>query len=85
MKRAVNQWCFPEGTPINEVFSQSKNAGFDGVELNVNAPDGVGLTTETSTAQARVIREIRIMLRSQSGSNRTIGYKGTDPRRSHRR
>ena len=40
MLKGINQWCYPEGTPIEKVFEYSKNAGFDAVELNVNEAGG---------------------------------------------
>ncbi|GGJ02040.1 hypothetical protein GCM10010885_09120 [Alicyclobacillus cellulosilyticus] len=56
MKIAVNQWCFPDGTPLADVFAQCAAAGLDGVELNLDAAGGVGLTLETSASAARAIR-----------------------------
>ncbi|MFB5190603.1 sugar phosphate isomerase/epimerase family protein [Alicyclobacillus fastidiosus] len=56
MKLAVNQWCFPEGTPLREVFKQSELARFDGVELNLNGVGGVGLTLDTAESEIRAIK-----------------------------
>lgn len=58
MKKAVNQWCFPAGTPLEEVFRVSSEAGLDGVELNIYEPGEVGLTTDSSAADAKQIQEL---------------------------
>lgn len=57
MKTAVNQWCFPEGTPLLRVFQTSRDAGLNGVELNLYEPGSVGLTMESTLAEARAVRE----------------------------
>lgn len=48
MLKGVNQWCFPEGMPLHQLFLISREAGYDAVELNVNPLGGVGLTMETT-------------------------------------
>lgn len=58
MKTAVNQWCFPEGTPLETVFTKSRDAGLDGVELNLYEAGSVGLTMETTVAEADAIRRL---------------------------
>ncbi|GMA60221.1 sugar phosphate isomerase/epimerase [Alicyclobacillus fastidiosus] len=58
MKKAVNQWCFPDGTPLKQVFEVSQAAGLDGVELNIYEPGGVGLTLETTDAEAKAIKKM---------------------------
>ncbi|NQX71838.1 sugar phosphate isomerase/epimerase [Paenibacillus alba] len=72
MLKGVNQWCFPEGTPLQQVFAISREAGYDAVELNVNPLGGVGLTMETTAAEAeaigRLANEYDIQLRSLSTS-----------------
>ena len=55
MLKGINQWCFPEGTPLEKVFEYSQRAGFDAVELNVNPTGDVGLTLETSLSEAEQI------------------------------
>lgn len=55
MLKAINQWCFPEGTSLEEVFRQSRAAGFDAVELNVYAPGGTGLTMESTAAEVETL------------------------------
>jgi L-ribulose-5-phosphate 3-epimerase len=55
LKKAINQWCFPEGTPLEDVFGVSARAGFDAVELNVNEEGGIGLTPRTTPDEARHI------------------------------
>lgn len=56
MKKAVNQWCFPTDMPLPDMFQVASAAGFDGVELNLGEPGGVGLTLATTEQQARAIR-----------------------------
>ncbi|MCL6442906.1 MAG: sugar phosphate isomerase/epimerase [Alicyclobacillus sp.] len=56
MKVGINQWCFPDGTPLDQVLEMSARAGFDGVELNLYGPGAVGLTLETSATEARQIQ-----------------------------
>lgn len=55
MLKGVNQWCFPEGTPLRTVFEVSRDAGYDCVELNVNPDGGAGLTMETTAKEADAI------------------------------
>lgn len=58
MLKGVNQWCFPEGTPLATVFEYSRRAGFDAVELNLYEPGGTGLTLDTSAAEAERIARL---------------------------
>lgn len=55
MLKGVNQWCFPEGTPLEQVFAVSSEAGFDAIELNLYAPGAVGLTLDSSVREAEAI------------------------------
>lgn len=55
MLKGINQWCYPEGTPLEKVFEYSRAAGFDVVELNVYAAGGTGLTMETTEEEANQI------------------------------
>ena len=72
MLKGVNQWCFPEGLPLQQLFSISREAGYDAVELNVDPLGGVGLTMETTALEAeaigRLARDYGIQLRSLSTS-----------------
>ena len=56
MKKSVNQWCFPAGTPLDEIFQTAAAAGLDGVELNIYEPGGVGLTSDSTAADALAVR-----------------------------
>ncbi|QHW33693.1 sugar phosphate isomerase/epimerase [Paenibacillus rhizovicinus] len=56
MLKGINQWCFPEGTDLDTLFSHSSKAGFDAVELNLYEPGGVGLTLESTAAEAESIK-----------------------------
>jgi L-ribulose-5-phosphate 3-epimerase len=58
MLKAMNQWGFTEGTPVEKVFELSRAAGFDAVELNLNPVGGIGLTLETTAAEAEAIRKL---------------------------
>lgn len=58
MLKGVNQWCFPEGTPLKQLFEVSQQAGFDTVELNLNPDGGVGLTKDTTAEEARQIAQL---------------------------
>jgi L-ribulose-5-phosphate 3-epimerase len=70
MLKGINQWCFPDGTSLEDVFGHSSKAGFDAVELNLYAPGEVGLTMETTSAEAEKIGQMAkshgIQLRSLS-------------------
>src|SRR4051812_30419912 len=70
MFKGINQWCYPEDTPLENVFRYSKEAGFDAVELNLYQPGGIGLTLDTSTKEAEAILKLAnsygIKLRSLS-------------------
>lgn len=69
---AINQWGFPEGTPLELLFQEAKEAGFDAVELNLNPAGSVGFTMETTAAEAEAIgataRKHGLQLRSLSTS-----------------
>src|SRR5690625_1428174 len=72
MLKGINQWCYPNGTSLENVLEYSQNAGFDAVELNLNPPGEVGLTTETTKQEAEDIKALassyNIQLRSLSTS-----------------
>ena len=60
MKKALNAWTVDSATGFEEMFRQLKEAGFDGIELNV---DGVGhsshsLTLETTDAELEAIKAL---------------------------
>ncbi|NGP45942.1 sugar phosphate isomerase/epimerase [Bacillaceae bacterium SIJ1] len=56
MLKALNQWCFPAGTSLEDVFSISQEAGFTAVELNLNDDGDVGLTMQTTDEEALEIK-----------------------------
>lgn len=78
MLKSLNQWCFPAGMPLEEVMSVSSRAGFEAIELNLYAPDGVGFTLDTTAAEAeaigRLARNYGLQLRSLS-----TGLMGRNP------
>ncbi|MDB4868931.1 MAG: xylulose 5-phosphate 3-epimerase [Cohnella sp.] len=55
MLKGINQWCFPVGTPLETIFATCQKAGYDAVELNVYEPGGVGLTMDSTAAEAEAI------------------------------
>lgn len=70
--KSINQWCFKDDTPIEQVFAISSDAGYGAVELNLYQPGGTGLTMESTAAEAEKIgnlaRQYGIQLRSLSTS-----------------
>lgn len=58
MLKGINQWCYPEGTSLEDVFSYSKEAGFDAVELNLYNTDGIGLTMDTTIGEAEAMANL---------------------------
>lgn len=60
MLKGINQWCFPQGTSLEEVFEHSSSAGFDVVELNLNPVGGVGLTMDTTVKEAEAIGKLAL-------------------------
>lgn len=72
MLKGINQWGFPEGTSVEDIFHHAETAGYDAVELNLNPPGGVGLTIESTAREAQAILALasrhEIKLRSLSTS-----------------
>ncbi|SMF80951.1 hexulose-6-phosphate isomerase [Paenibacillus uliginis N3/975] len=72
MLKGINQWGFPEGTSLDELFHHAKLAGYDAVELNLNPFGGIGLTMESTPDEAEAILALAtkhgIKLRSLSTS-----------------
>jgi L-ribulose-5-phosphate 3-epimerase len=70
MLKAINQWGFTEGTSLEQILQCTKEAGFDAIEFNLNPPGSVGLTMETTPAEAEQIgaaaRSYGLQLRSLS-------------------
>lgn len=58
MKKAVNQWCFPDGTHLDHVFKVSSEAGLHGVELNIYQSGRTGLTIDTTHSEAKEIKKL---------------------------
>ncbi|MBG9785077.1 sugar phosphate isomerase/epimerase family protein [Shouchella lehensis] len=56
MKKGINQWCYPEGTPLDRVLEWTKQAGFSTIELNVAKQGEVGLTLDTTVEEAKAIK-----------------------------
>jgi hexulose-6-phosphate isomerase len=78
MLKGINQWCFPKGTPIEQVFAHSRRAGFDAVELNLQLPGNPGITVESTVQEleaiGRMARDHNLQLRSIS-----CGLMGRNP------
>ncbi|KKI92484.1 xylulose 5-phosphate 3-epimerase [Bacillus sp. SA1-12] len=60
MLKGINQWCYPEGTSLEDVFTYSKEAGFDAVELNLYHAGGIGLTMDTTPVEAEAISKLAL-------------------------
>ena len=60
MKKSLNAWTVPDNVTFERMFSALKQAGFDGVELNLDAAgrSSHSLTMETSSHELRQIRRI---------------------------
>lgn len=58
MLKSINQWCFQENTPLEEVMAVSQKAGYDAIELNLYASGGIGLTMDTTAAEAEKIGKL---------------------------
>ncbi|GIP18305.1 hexulose-6-phosphate isomerase [Paenibacillus montaniterrae] len=54
MKKGINIWSFAEGTSIKDSIAIAKKAGFDGIELSLNASGELGL--ESSDKDIRQIQ-----------------------------
>ncbi|WP_309119393.1 sugar phosphate isomerase/epimerase family protein [Paenibacillus sp.] len=70
MLKGINQWCFPDGTPIETVLEHSGKAGYDAIELNLQQPGNPGITMESTTqeleALGRLARSHGLALKSIS-------------------
>lgn len=55
MKKSVNQWCFPDGTGLDQLLRVASDAGLDGLELNIYEPGGIGLTLDTTEREAQEV------------------------------
>ncbi|MCD9022867.1 sugar phosphate isomerase/epimerase family protein [Cohnella silvisoli] len=70
MLKAINQWCFKADTPLEQVMAVSSEAGYAAVELNLYASGGLGLTMDTTAAEAEKVgqlaRRYGLQLRSLS-------------------
>ena len=60
MKKSLNAWSVPGGVPFAEMFRRLAEAGFDGVELNLEQDNASlhSLTMETTEAELREIRAL---------------------------
>ena len=46
MKKSINAWSMPKELTFEECFIAATNAGFDGIEFNVDVPSGHSLTMD---------------------------------------
>ena len=60
MKKALNAWSVDDNAGFNAMFEQLKKAGFDGVELNLDAPgrSAHSLSLETTDSELAEIMNI---------------------------
>ncbi len=62
MKKSINAWSVADNTTFEEVFAKISMAGFDGIELNVDAPgrSAHSLGMDTNEGQLSEISELSI-------------------------
>ena len=53
MKKSVNYWSFPTGTSVQDGLRMAKRAGFEGVELSMDAVGLQGLNTTGAAKEAK--------------------------------
>ncbi len=83
MKKSLNAWSVPDNVSFEDMFTQLREAGFDGVELNVDSPgrQAHSLTLETTKEELAEIKAladaagieiagISTSLGGQTGSNK---------------
>lgn len=61
MKKGINAWCFPANFTVKQCIEKAKEAGYDGIELNMSETDLEGADKEpnlTINATEREIQEI---------------------------
>jgi hexulose-6-phosphate isomerase len=55
---AINHWSFPKDMPLKDVFAHCRKAGFEALELTLNAPGRAGFTLDSTE---REILEVKAM------------------------
>jgi len=72
MIKSINQWCFAENTPLEQLMAVTQEAGYGAIELNLYEPGGIGFTMDTTAAEAEKIGQLAsqhgLQLRSLSTS-----------------
>ena len=61
MKKSINAWSVDSKTGFEEMFQQIKAAGFDGIELNVDAEEGKSahsLTLSTTDEELAAVKAL---------------------------
>ncbi len=59
MKTSINAWSVKGDTGFEDMFAQISAAGFDGIELNIDAPGTAhGLSMETTDGDLRAIKAL---------------------------
>ena len=85
MKACLNAWTVDPGVGFAEMFAQLREAGFDGVELNVDAPgrSAHSLTMDTTARELARIRALaeqsRLAVVSVSSSLHGDNMGAADP------
>ncbi|MBC7328243.1 TIM barrel protein [bacterium] len=84
MKKSINIWAFPPGMSTSEVFKLAKDAGLDGVELNIeekgNPPYSLPITfTEEEAIEIRKEAEKAGILLGTTSSGVHWQYRLTSP------
>ncbi|MBQ7017024.1 MAG: sugar phosphate isomerase/epimerase [Firmicutes bacterium] len=60
MKKSINAWSMPKELTFEECFIAAKEAGFDGIEFNVDVPGGHGLTMDITEEQLADIKALSV-------------------------
>ena len=58
MKTGINAWSIRSEADFEETFFKASEAGFDGIELNVDRGGSHALTLDTTDAELDLIRSL---------------------------
>lgn len=78
MKKCINAWSIPSNVPFEEMFKQIKTAGFDGIELNIDASGSSAhaLSVDTTPEELKKIKDIAEKYELTIPSISTSQYRG---------
>lgn len=72
MRKGVNQWGFPEGWSLERMLTEARQAGFDGVELNLSLGAGEGRAAPGLVSALRLGETPGLTLQSTPAEARRI-------------